>query len=172
MLINYLLLKAIPPIEPPNQSNIREWTYCDIARLPKAEQSEWRKACEEELEALRRRKVFEIVDRPQGTNVVKNRWVFDVKSDGRKKARLVAKGFSQIEGLDFDQIFSPVVNMTTLRCVLALVARMELELAQMVVKTTFLHGDLHEEIYMQQPEGLRAKAKLSWCVSLRKACMA
>ena len=63
-LINYLLLKAIPPVEPPNQSNIREWTYRDIARLPKAEQSEWQKACEEELEALHWRKVFEIVDRP------------------------------------------------------------------------------------------------------------
>ena len=63
-LINYLLLKAIPPIEPPSQSNIREWTYHDIARLPKAEQTEWQKACEEELEALHRRKVFEIVDRP------------------------------------------------------------------------------------------------------------
>ena len=85
-LINYLLLKAIPPIEPPNQSNIQEWTYRDIAHLPKAEQSEWRKVCEEELEALYWCKVFEIVDRPQGTNIVKNHWVFDVKSDGRKKA--------------------------------------------------------------------------------------
>ena len=86
VLINYLLLKAIPPVEPPNQSNIREWTYCDIGCLPKAEQSEWQKACKEELEALRQCKVFEIVDRPQGTNVVKNCWVFNVKSDGQKKA--------------------------------------------------------------------------------------
>ena len=121
-LINYLLLKAIPPVEPPNQSNIREWTYCDIGRLPKAEQSEWQKACEEELEALRQRKVFEIVDRPQGTNVIKNRWVFDIKSDGQKKAQLVAKGFSQIEGLDFDQIFSPVVRFETVYPILALAA--------------------------------------------------
>ena len=64
VLINYLLLKAILPIEPPKESNIREWTYHDIACLPQAEQKEWQKACEEELEALCQCKVFEIVDRP------------------------------------------------------------------------------------------------------------
>ena len=48
--------------------------------------------------------------------VIKNQWVFDVKSDGRKRARLVAKGFSQVEGLDYDQIFSPVVRFETVRC--------------------------------------------------------
>ena len=72
-LINHLLLKAISPFEPPKESNIREWTYHDIAYLPQVEQKEWRKACKEELEALCWCKVFEIVDRPQGTNVVKNR---------------------------------------------------------------------------------------------------
>ena len=71
-LINYLLSKAIPPFDPPKESNIREWTFCDIACLPKTEQKEWQKACEEELETLCWRKVFEIVDRPKGFNVVKN----------------------------------------------------------------------------------------------------
>ena len=85
-LINYLLSKAIPPFKPSKESNIREWTFCDIACLPKAEQNEWQKVCEEELEALCWHKVFEIVDRPQGTNIVKNHWVFNVKSDGQKKA--------------------------------------------------------------------------------------
>ena len=120
-LINYLLMKAVPPVDDlPDTSNVREWTYRDITRLPPAEQKEWKAACQEELEALRRRKVFELVDRPKGRKVIKNRWVFDVKSDGRKKARLVAKGFSQVEGVDYDQIFSPVVRFETVRLILAL----------------------------------------------------
>ena len=65
--------------------------------------------CSEELDSLCRCKVFELVDPPKGRKVIKNRWVFDLKSDGHKKARLVAKGFSQVKGIDYDAIFSPVV---------------------------------------------------------------
>ena len=109
--IRKLISMAIPPVEgekvPP--LNVREWTFRDIASLPRAERKEWFTACHEELEALRARDVYDLVDRPKGRKVIKNRWVFDVKTDGRKKARLVAKGFSQVEGEDFDKIFSPVV---------------------------------------------------------------
>ena len=59
-----------------------------------------------------------------------------------------AKGFKQQQGVDFEEIFSPVVKMTTLRCVLVLAATEDMELVQMDVKTAFLHGDLHEDIYM------------------------
>lgn len=81
-------------------------------------------------------------------------------SDGKPnyKARLVAKGFKQYQGVDFDEIFSPVVRMTTLRCVLPLVAK-DMDLVQMDVKTTFLHDDLHEDIYMHQQEGFVDKGK-------------
>jgi Reverse transcriptase (RNA-dependent DNA polymerase) len=93
-----LLAKAIPyDSQVVHSASIREWTYKDILRLPVAQRKEWRTACREELEALRRRDVFELVSLPKGRKVVKNRWVFHQKPDGRKKARLVAKGFSQIE---------------------------------------------------------------------------
>ena len=66
----------------------------------------------------------------------------------RYKARLVVKGFSQKSGIDFNEIFSPVVKMSSIRVVLSLAASLDLEGEQMDVKTAFLHGDLNEEIYM------------------------
>ncbi|KAL0458871.1 UNVERIFIED_CONTAM: Retrovirus-related Pol polyprotein from transposon TNT 1-94 [Sesamum latifolium] len=71
----------------------------------------------------------------------------------RYKARLVAKGFTQKEGIEFTEIFSPVVKYTTVRIILALTAHFNWELKQMDVKTAFLHGDLDETIYMSQPDG-------------------
>lgn len=84
--------------------------------------------------------------------------MFKLKKDGsgkvvKYKARLVVKGFQQKKGIDFDEIFSPVVKMTSIRIILGMVASMNLELEQMDVKTAFLHGSLDEEIYMEQPEG-------------------
>ena len=66
----------------------------------------------------------------------------------RYKARLVAKGFSQREGIDFNEIFSPIVKHCSIRLILALVARVDLELEQLDVKIAFLHGKLEEVIYM------------------------
>jgi hypothetical protein len=67
----------------------------------------------------------------------------------RYKARLFVKGFAQNKGIDFDEIFSPVVKMTSIRTILSLVVVEDLHLEQLDVKTNFLHGDLEEEIYMQ-----------------------
>jgi len=70
------------------------------------------------------------------------------------KARLVAKGYSQVQGVDFNEVFFPVMKYTSIRLLLGIVASKNLELEQMDVKTAFLHGDLEEEIFMSQPEGL------------------
>jgi ATP-binding cassette subfamily B (MDR/TAP) protein 1 len=72
-------------------------------------------------------------------------------SSPKYKAHIVAKGFEQEYGVDLEEVFSPVVKMTTLRFLLGVVALEDLELLQLDVKMTFLHGDLDEEIYMEQP---------------------
>ena len=82
--------------------------------------------------------------------------MFKLKRDGDKlvkyKARLVVKGFNKKQGIDFDEIFSPVVKMSSIQVVLGLVASLDLELEQLDVKIAFLIDDLKEEIYMDQPE--------------------
>jgi len=129
--------------------------YKDIARLPSQLREQWKKACQEELEALCKRKVFELADLPPGHKAINNCSVFMTKSDGRKKARLVAKGFSQVEGIDFDQIFSLVVRYESIRLLLAAAALERWHIKGLDVKSAFLYGHLDEEIYMEQPEGFK-----------------
>ena len=92
---------------------------------------------------------------------MQNKWVYRLKEeDGGKKrykARLVVKGFVQKKGIDFDEIFSPIFKMTSIRTILSLVAVEYLHIEHLDIKTNFLHGDLEEEIYMQQPHGYEVK---------------
>lgn len=71
------------------------------------------------------------------------------------KARLVAKGFTQKEGVDYNEVFSPMAKHTPIRFMLSIMAKMDLELQQIDVKIVFLHGDLEENIYMEQPENFQ-----------------
>ena len=100
-----------------------------------------------EIETLTKRHVFDMVVRPSGCRVIKNCWVFDVKPNGRKRACLVAKGFSQVEGKDFDQIFSPVVRFETVRLILALAALEGWFLSGLDIQNTYLYGELEEECH-------------------------
>ena len=169
--LDLLLAKAVPPhdLGSPDTSNIRKWTFRDILKLPSDKQEEWRKACHEELDSLRKHKVYELVDPPKGQKVIKNRWVFDIKSDGCKKARLVAKGFSQVEGIDYDEIFSPVVWFETVRMMLALTALKDWHISGLDVKTAFLYGELDEELYMEQPEGFKIPGQQHKVMRLKRA---
>ncbi|TFY60406.1 hypothetical protein EVJ58_g5173 [Rhodofomes roseus] len=160
-LVNMLLAKVLPLVDQDSpKSSIRKWTFRDISKLPKEEQEKWKAACcREELEALHKRGVYELVDHPKGRRVTKNHWVFDVKTDGRKKARLVAKGYSQIEGLDYDQVFSPVIHFETVCLILTLAALKGMHISGLDVHNAYLYGKLNEEIYMEQPEHFKAKGQ-------------
>jgi len=129
----------------------------------------------EELESLYNNHTWELVKQLKGQKVIGCKWVFK-KKDGspgvdatRYKARLVAKGFSQREGIDFNEVFSPVVKHSSIRVLLAIVALFDLELKQLDVKTTFLHDDLEEQIYMKQPEGFVVEGKEDHACLLKKS---
>ncbi|RVW33033.1 Retrovirus-related Pol polyprotein from transposon TNT 1-94 [Vitis vinifera] len=103
------------------------------------------------------------------------KWLFKIK-DGisedeppKYKSRLVAKGFSQKEGIDYNEVFSPVVKHKSIRVLLAMVSVFNLELDQLDVKTAFLHGNLEEEIYMRQPEGFVDSEKSDHVCFLKKS---
>ena len=107
-MATYLLSKVLPVVYAENKP-IREWTYRDIQTLPPDLQKEWRKVCTTEFDVLKQQDIFELINALKGCKVINNCWVFDVKPDGHKCTHLVVKGFSQVEGIDFDQVFSPVV---------------------------------------------------------------
>ena len=134
----------------------------------------WLQAMHDEMDSLEKNHTYELVELPKGKKALKNKWVFKLKKDGsgkvvKYKARLVVKGFLQKKGVDFDEIFSPVVKMASIRIILGLVASLNLELEQMDVKIAFLHGDLHEEIYMEQPEGFKVSEKENLVCKLKKS---
>ena len=129
---------------------------------------------QDEMKSLHENKTFELVKLPEGKRALKNKWVFRIKHEEHSlqpwfKARLVVKGFNQRKGIDFDEIFSLVVKMTSIRTVLGLTASLDLEIEQMDVKTAFLHGDLEEEIFMEQPEGFKVKRKEDYVCRLKKS---
>ena len=128
---------------------------------------------EEEMDSLMHNQTWDLVRFPAGKKTLRNKWVYKLKEEhgGRKryKARLLVKGFAQKNSIDFDQIFSPVVKMTSIRTILSLVAAEALHLEQLDVKTAFLHGDLEEEIYMQQPQGYEVKGKKKLVCRLKKS---
>ena len=103
-------------------------------------------------------KVWTLVEIPEGRKAIKNKWIFKKKTDADGnvtvyKARLVAKGFWQIQGVDYDETFSPVAMLKSIRILLAIAAYFDYEIWQIDVKTAFLNGNIEEELYMIQPEG-------------------
>ena len=132
--------------------------------LSGSEKEQWRNAMEQEMKSLYLNDVWDLVELPKRSQVVGNKWVFrkKLKADGsveRYKARLVAQGFSQREGVDYDETFSPVIRFESLRTLIALATQKGLKLHQMDVTATFLNGQLEQQVYMKQPEGFIVQGK-------------
>ena len=129
---------------------------------------EWKKAMEEELALMAKYEVWEVVDEPDGTNVIGSRWVFRIKRDSNGKilkyrARLVAQGFTQMYGVNFKDTFAPVARLSSIRAVIALAASEDWELHQMDVKSAYLNSPIDTIVYMHLPPGYKQKGKVA-CV--------
>ena len=132
------------------------WNYNEAMVSPTS--TEWQKAMESEIESMHQNQVWKLVDPPEGVKPIECKWIFKRKTDEDgnltvHKARLVAKGFRQVQGVDYDETFSPVVMLKSIRILLAVAAYFDYEIWQMDVKTAFLNGHLEEDVYMIQPEG-------------------
>ena len=133
----------------------------------------WMKACKDEYDLIMGYRTWDLVPVPNDVNVVGNRWTFRVKRDNlgnvnRYKARMVAQGFSQIQGIDFNETYSPTIRLTSIRLILALACFMNLELRQIDVKGAYLNGIIEEDVYMRQPEGFIVQGKEDMVCKLNK----
>jgi alpha-galactosidase/6-phospho-beta-glucosidase family protein len=103
----------------------------------------------EEMESLHKNDMWDLFKLPNGRNPIGSKWIFKKNMNAtaqveKFKAHLVAKGYSQVEGVDFGENFSPIEKSTSIRALISLVATFYLEIEQMDVKITFLHEDLEE----------------------------
>ena len=120
----------------------------------------WRKAMNEEMEALQKNATWELVPLPKGMKPIGCRWVFTVnlKPDGsidRYKAQLVAKGYAQRYGIDYQDTFAPVAKINTILFLISIATNRDWPLQQFDVQNAFLNGDLEEEVYMELSLGVK-----------------
>ncbi|KAL5741578.1 hypothetical protein ACOSP7_028310 [Xanthoceras sorbifolium] len=134
----------------------------------------WHHAMIEEMNALDDNGTWNLVDLPSGKRAIGCKWVFTVKvnpdgSVARLKARLVAKGYAQTYGVDYSDTFSPVAKLTSVRLFISMAATYHWPLYQLDIKNAFLHGDLQEEVYMEQPPGFVAQGESGRVCHLQKS---
>jgi hypothetical protein len=132
-----------------------------------SEQLEWKEAMREELEMLKEKGTYKLVELPADRQAIGSKWTFVKKVDelgrvSRHKARLVALGCSQIPGIDFTETFAPMVRLESMRAALAMAALEDLEIIQMDIWGAYLNGELKEEIYMRQPPGFEDGTGRVW----------
>jgi hypothetical protein len=138
------------------------------------QKKQWKEAITEEHQSIMKNDVWEIVPRPKEKSIVTSKWVYKIKhvADGsvdKYKARFVARGFSQKEGEDYDETFSPVARYTSIGAIMSLVASMGWSLHQLDVKTAFLNGAIKEEVYIEQPQGFEVHSRDTHVCRLKKA---
>jgi hypothetical protein len=128
----------------------------------------------EEYQSIMKNDVWDIALRLEGKSIVTSKWFYKIKhaADGsveKYKARFVARGFSQVEEIDYEETFAPVARYNSIRTIITIATSMGWKLHQMDVKTTFLNGEIEEEVYIEQPEGFVIQDEKSHVCRLKKA---
>jgi len=121
--------------------------------------AKWDVACKDEIYNFQQMGVYDMVLQPKGRKVVRSKWVLHIKhgpdSQVQKyKAHIVTQGFTQVEGLDYNQTFAPVVKLSTFHTILTIAVQQNLTIYQMDIKVAYLNSKLKEEIYMEAPPSL------------------
>jgi hypothetical protein len=124
----------------------------------------WRKAMDQEIESIEKNDTWELTDLPSGGKKIGVKWIYKTKYNEagkieKYKARLVAKGYSQQHGIDYNEVFAPVARWDTIRTILALAASKGWDVYQLDVKSAFLHGELVEDVYIEQPPGYQKQGR-------------
>ncbi|PRQ17740.1 putative RNA-directed DNA polymerase [Rosa chinensis] len=136
--------------------------------------AKWKAAMDQEIEAIERNHTWELTTLPAGAKTIGVKWIFKTKLNengevDKCKARLVAKGYAQQYGIDYTEVFAPVARWDTIRMVIALAAQKGWKVYQLDVKSAFLHGELTEAIFIDQPQGYVKKGDELKVYKLNKA---
>lgn len=129
---------------------------------------------ETEITSIEENNNWELVDLPEGAKVIGVKWIFKTKLNeigeiDKFKAKLVAKGYHQKHGVDFHKVFAPVARWDTIRLILAIAAKRAWEVFQLDVKSAFLHGELKEDVFVEQPKGFEVPNESNKIYKLKKA---
>lgn len=134
----------------------------------------WKLAMDSEMQSINKNETWCLTDLPKGAKKIGVKWVYKTKLNElgeveKHKARLVAKGYAQEHGVDYEEVYAPVARMDTVRMVLALAAQNSWSVFQLDVKSAFLHGELTENVYVEQPKGYEVKNEELKVYKLNKA---
>ena len=137
----------------------------------------WKKAMKTEIDAIHENEVWELISPPKDCKPVESKWVFERKLDSESnvctyKARLVAKDFSQQKGVNYDETFAALLHFDSVRSLMSIAVQFDFELHQMDVSSSFLNGELEEDIFMSQSEGFVIPDKEEFVLHLKKSLYA
>ena len=160
LLENFEGLENMFMAETADAEALEPWTLTEAKHHP--DWLSWKKAVLEKLVTLEAAGTWMLEEPPPGANIIGSKWVFKAKKDtagiiARFKARLVAQGFSQIDGIDYNDTYTPVARLTSFQAIISMANRLCLELHQVDIKGAYLNGKLNknEVLYMHHPPWLQ-----------------
>ena len=155
--------------------NMTFFTNSDPVKYEEAvKNSKWRIAMDEEIKSIEKNQTRHLVALSAGAKKIGVKWIYKTKLNelgevDKYKARLVVKGYTQEHGIDYTGVFAPVARMDTVRMIIAFASQKGWKLHRLYVKSVFLHGELKEDIFVEQPRGYGKRGSEHMVYKLKKA---